>query len=144
MKKCIVVIDGMSGGIGTQLVARMRELAGDSVEIVALGTTSGATERMLKAGADRGASGENAIRVSVGLGDVVVGPIGIIVPNGMMGEVTSAMAEAVFAARGQRILVPVAQAHFTLAGVDTVPLGKAVAAAAEEAIARLRAESASG
>ncbi|MFA6506474.1 MAG: DUF3842 family protein [Treponemataceae bacterium] len=138
MKKVIVIVDGMGGGIGAQLVARLRELVGDKAELIALGTTSAATERMLKAGADRGASGENAIRVSIGLGDVIVGPIGIVIPNGMMGEITTAVAETILAARGARILVPVAQSHFTLAGVDSAPVGKLVAAAAEEAASRLR------
>lgn len=142
MKRTIVVVDGMGGGIGAQLVSRLRELAGDRVELIALGTNSAATERMLKAGADRGASGENAVRVSVGLGDVVVGPIGIVLPNGMMGEITPAVAEAVFSARGHRVLVPVAQGHFTLAGVESVPVGRLVAAAADEALSRLRSEDA--
>lgn len=141
MKKCIAVVDGMSGGIGSQLASRIRELAGDRAELIALGTTSGATERMLKAGAERGASGENAIRVSIGLADVIVGPIGIVVPNGMMGEISTAMAEAILGALGERVLVPVPQGHFALAGVEPAPLGKLVAAAAEEAVARLRLES---
>lgn len=131
-----MVVDGMSGGIGAQLTARLRELVGETAEIIALGTTSAATERMLKAGADRGASGENAIRVSVGLGDVIVGPIGIVIPNGMMGEITPAVAEAVLAARGERVLVPVQQGHFTLAGLEAAPVGKLVAAAAEETASR--------
>ena len=138
MRKTVVVVDGMGGGIGSQLVSRLRELAGNEIELIALGTTSSATERMLKAGADRGASGENAIRVSVGLGDVIVGPIGIVIPNGMLGEISASVAEAVLAARGERVLVPVPQGHFTLAGVDSAPLGKLVSAAAEAAVSRLR------
>lgn len=138
MKKTVVIVDGMGGGIGSQLASRIRELGGNEIELIALGTTSSATERMLKAGADRGASGENAIKVSVGLGDVIVGPIGIVIPNGMMGEISASVAEAVLAARGARVLVPVPQGHFILAGVDSAPVGKLVAAAAEEAISRLR------
>jgi len=86
---------------------------------------------MLKAGAHRGASGENAIKVSVGQGDIIVGPIGIVIPNGMMGEITTAMAEAVLAAPGTRILVPVAQGHFVLAGVESAAVGKQVSATVE-------------
>lgn len=130
MKK-VVIVDGMGGGLGAQLASRLKEALGDGVELIALGTNSSATDRMLKAGATRGASGENAIRVSVGQGDVIVGPIGIVIPNGMMGEITTAMAEAVLAAPGTRILVPVAQGHFILAGVESAAVGKQVAAAVE-------------
>ena len=133
MRKTIVVVDGMGGGIGAQLIAKTRELVGDSAEIVALGANSGATERMLKAGADRGASGENAVRVSVGLGDAVLGPIGVIAPNSMMGEITPAMAEAVFGARGRLILVPATQQHFTLVGMEKLPMAALIAMAAEAA-----------
>ena len=87
MKKRIVVVDGMGGGVGAQVIEHLKSILDEGVEILALGTNSGATERMLKAGADRGASGENAIRISVGSGCLVIGPIGIVVPNGMLGEV---------------------------------------------------------
>jgi len=123
MKKTVVVVDGMGGGIGAQLISKTRELVGDAADIVALGTNSCATERMLKAGADRGASGENAVRVSVGSGMLIIGPIGILIPNGMLGEITPAMAEAVMAAPCERIIVPVAQDHFALAGLEPRPLG---------------------
>ncbi|MBU0926780.1 MAG: DUF3842 family protein [Spirochaetes bacterium] len=133
MRKTIVVVDGMGGGIGAQLVSKARELVGDAADIVALGTNSCATERMLKAGADRGASGENAIRVSVALGDVVLGPIGIIAPDSMMGEITPSVASAVLGARGRLVLVPVAQTHFILVGVERVPMAALISAAAAEA-----------
>jgi len=114
----------MGGGIGAQLVVRAREAFGDGVELVALGTNSTATERMVKAGANRGASGENAIRVSVGLGSIVMGPIGIVLPNGMLGEITPAIAEAVLSSPARRILVPVTQDHFVIAGLEPKTLGK--------------------
>ena len=125
----IAVVDGMGGGIGAQAVARLREALPPEVEILALGTNSSATDRMLRAGASRGASGENAIRVSVGLADAVVGPIGIIVPNGMMGEITPAVAEAVMASRGEKLLVAVAQPHFTILGLESRPLARQIALA---------------
>ncbi|PKL24187.1 MAG: hypothetical protein CVV47_10580 [Spirochaetae bacterium HGW-Spirochaetae-3] len=140
MKKTIIVVDGMGGGIGAQLVSRTRELIGGEAEIIALGANSCATERMLKAGADRGASGENAIRVSAPLGDVVLGPMGIVVPDSMMGEITPVIAGAVFGARGRLILVPVAQSHFTLVGVEKVPMAVLIAAAAAEAARELGIE----
>ncbi|MDR2803687.1 MAG: DUF3842 family protein [Treponema sp.] len=136
-EKTIVVVDGMGGGIGVQLVGKLREAAGENVEIIALGTNSVAVERMVKAGAHRGASGENAIRYSVGLGDIIVGPIGIIIGNSMMGEITCAMAEAILAAPGERILLPLQNDHLTLAGLDGLPLAKMIERAVELALERL-------
>ncbi|MBL8965632.1 MAG: DUF3842 family protein, partial [Spirochaetaceae bacterium] len=136
-KKRIVVIDGMGGGVGAQIIERLKALAGAEAEILALGANSGATDRMLKAGADRGASGENAIRVSAASGSLILGPIGIVLPNGMLGEITPAMAEAVLAAPCVRILVPVQQEHFILVGLEPKPLGKLIDEAAALAAERL-------
>lgn len=135
MKKTIVIVDGMGGGIGVQLIGKIRELLdkewpGDW-DIIALGTNSAATERMVRAGAHRGATGENAVKVSVGLGDFILGPIGIVLANALMGEITGSMAEAVLGAQGDRILVPIQQDHFTLAGFEALPLGKMVDKAVE-------------
>ncbi|GHV21119.1 hypothetical protein FACS189494_06050 [Spirochaetia bacterium] len=86
-RKKIVVVDGMGGGIGVQLVTKLREAFDGSVEIIALGTNAVAVERMVKAGAGRGAAGENAIKQSAGLGDLILGPIGIVISNSMMGGI---------------------------------------------------------
>ena len=126
MHTTIVVIDGMGGGIGAQLIARMKESLGAETEIIALGANSAATERMIKAGAAKGATGENAVRVSAKLGDFILGPIGIVIPNSMLGEITPAMAEAILAAPGERILLPVKNDHFTLPGLEPMPLAKAI------------------
>jgi len=139
MKKRIIVVDGMGGGIGAQIIERLKPSLGPDIEILALGTNSSATERMMKAGADRGASGENAIRVSVGTGMLIIGPIGILVPNGMLGEISSAMAEAIMAAPCERIVVPVAQDHFALAGLEQKPLGYFIDTAVGIAQARIDA-----
>jgi hypothetical protein len=134
MKRTIVVIDGMGGGIGVQLITKIKELPGEGREIIALGTNAIATERMVKAGANRGAAGENAVKVSASLGDFILGPIGIVIPNGLMGEITSAMAEAILAAPGERILIPLQHDHFRLVGLEALPLAKLV----EEAVDYLR------
>jgi hypothetical protein len=126
MHTIIVVIDGMGGGIGAQLIARIKETLGEDCEIVALGANSSATERMMKAGAARGATGENAVKVSARTGDFILGPIGIVIPNSMMGEITPAMAEAVLAAPGERILLPLKNEHFILPGLEPMPLAKAI------------------
>lgn len=128
MQQRIVVIDGMGGGIGAQLIAKLKELGPDIIdadaEVIALGTNASATERMLKAGAHRGATGENAIRVSVGLGDFILGPIGIVIPDSMMGEITAGMVKAILTAPGERILLPLQNDHFYLAGLEQLPLAK--------------------
>ena len=80
------------------------------------------------------------MRVSVGLGDVVLGPIGVIAPNSMMGEITPAMAEAVFGARGRLILVPATQQHFTLVGMEKLPMAALIAMAAEAAATAIAEE----
>jgi hypothetical protein len=130
----IAVVDGMGGGIGALLVERLKAALGEGATILALGTNSAATERMLKAGADRGASGENAIRVTVAQVDLIMGPIGIIIPNGLMGEIGPAAAQAVSEARGKRILLPVQQPHFSLAGLEPKPLAQLAALTVDMAI----------
>ncbi len=140
MKPIIVVIDGLGGGVGAQLTSRLRDQLGHRVEIIALGTNASATERMLRAGADRGASGENAIRCTAPLGDLIVGPIGIVIPNSMMGEVTLPMVEAIYQARGERILLPLAQSHCTLVGLGSVALGDLVVEAVEIVKGRLQGD----
>jgi hypothetical protein len=127
----IVIIDGMGGGIGVQLVGKIREMGGVDTEILALGTNAVAAERMVKAGAHRGAAGENAVRVSAALGDFILGPIGIVIPNSLLGEISLAMAEAILAAPGERILIPLQHEHFFLAGLEPQPLAKLVDRAVE-------------
>jgi hypothetical protein len=138
MKHRVVVIDGMGGGIGAQLIGRLKDLADGDTEILALGTNSAATERMIRAGAHRGASGENAIRVSVSQGDFILGPIGIVIANSLMGEISAAMAEAVLAAPGERILLPLQNEHFFLAALEPAPLAKVIDKALEIFRERLR------
>ncbi|MDR0599008.1 MAG: DUF3842 family protein [Treponema sp.] len=128
----IIVIDGMGGGIGAELCERLKELAGGGGgELIALGTNSAATGRMIKAGAHRGATGENAIKVTVPGGDFIVGPIGIIIMNSMMGEITPAMAEAVLSAPGERVLLPLQTDHFHIAGLGGETLGRLIDEAVE-------------
>ncbi|MFP3089417.1 DUF3842 family protein [Treponema sp. TIM-1] len=126
MKKTVVIIDGMGGGIGAQLISKIREINHEELEIIALGTNAVATERMIKAGAHRGAAGENAIKVSASLGDFILGPIGIVIVNSLMGEISPAMAEAILAAPGEKILLPLQQDHFRLVGMESLPFTKII------------------
>lgn len=126
----VAVIDGMGGGIGCQLVERLRVHL-PQLTVIALGTNAVAAQRMVEAGAERGASGENAIRVSVATADVVVGPLGIVLANALMGEITPAMAEAIVGCRARKYLLPVAQQHVTLVGTTPKPLGELLTEAVE-------------
>ncbi|MBL7063973.1 MAG: DUF3842 family protein [Anaerolineae bacterium] len=127
----VAVIDGMGGGIGAQIVAQLRQELPLDVEVLALGTNAVATDKMMKARANRGASGENAIRVSIGQADFILAPIGVVVPNSLMGEVTPTIAEAIASAPGCKLLLPINQPHFEVVGIEWKPLTKQISAAIE-------------
>lgn len=116
-KFMISVIDGQGGGIGKSIISKLRKLIGKdmSVTICALGTNSTATNNMIKAGADIGATGENAIVHTVNETDIILGPIAIIAANSMMGELTPAMAEAVSTCSAQKILIPLNRCNLIIA-----------------------------
>lgn len=118
----ICVIDGQGGGIGGLIIRRLKEEYGESCEVLALGTNAIATAQMMKAGANRGATGENAIVVSVRQADVIIGPIGIVLADAMMGEVTSKMAAAVAGCRARKFLLPLTQENVEMVGVKHEPL----------------------
>lgn len=122
----VAVVDGLGGGIGAEIVAQMRKLLLADLEVIALGTNSIATARMVKAGADRGASGENAIIFSVNHADIVVGPIGIVIPNSMMGEVTPAMANSIINSSALKIVLPIEQPHLVIVGPEPGPLSQQI------------------
>lgn len=116
------VIDGQGGGIGATIIKRLREKFGESPEIIALGTNAIATSQMLKSRANRGASGENAIVRTVRQVDLIIGPVGIVIANAMMGEVTPAMAEAVASSAARKILLPLIQENVEIIGTAGIPL----------------------
>jgi len=121
MKK-IGVIDGQGGGIGSAIIKKIKELYGETVEVVALGTNAIATAQMLKAGANRGASGENAIVQTTKSVDVILGPLGIIIAHAMMGEVTPGIAEGVAGSPAAKLLLPLTQENVTIVGVARLPM----------------------
>lgn len=127
----ILVIDGQGGGLGRQLVAALAAACPEA-ELIAVGTNSLATSAMLKAGAARGATGENAVIVNSRRADVIVGPLGIVVADALLGEITPAMAAAVGQSSAQRVLVPVSQCDTYVAGVPDQPVSRLVAAAAQQ------------
>ncbi len=118
----ICIIDGQGGGIGATVIKRLREYFEEDVEIIALGTNAIATAQMLKARANRGASGENAIAHTSQQVDLIIGPVSIIMANAMMGEVTSRMAEAVASSRARKLLIPLSQENAEIIGTASIPL----------------------
>ena len=118
----IAVIDGQGGGIGSLVVKRLREEFGESIEIIALGTNAVATTVMMTSGADKGASGENAIVWNASRVDIITGPISIILPNAMLGEVTPSIAEALSSSPAKKILLPLNQEQVEIIGISKEPL----------------------
>ena len=121
-RKRVGVIDGQGGGIGAALVKALRAAYGEGLELVALGTNAIAAAQMLKAGANRGASGENAIVQTVPRLDLIAGPVAITWANAMLGEVTPAMAAAVTSSPAPKLLLPISQERVTLVGMAEEPL----------------------
>jgi len=118
----ICVIDGQGGGIGSTIIKKLKERFGERIEVIALGTNAIATAQMLKAKANKGASGPNAIVQTVKNADFIIGPIGIIMPHAMMGELTPFMAEAISLARAKKILLPLTQENIEVVGTGSLPL----------------------
>jgi len=121
----------MGGGIGAQIVTQLRQELPLEVEILALGANAIATQKMMQARANRGASGENAVRISIGQADFILAPIGVVVPNSLMGEVTPVIAEAIAGAPGRKLLLPINQPHFEIVGIEWKALTKQISAAIE-------------
>ncbi len=111
----ILVIDAQGGGIGKQIVAAIHKSI-PNITVTAVGTNTAATTAMLKAGADHGATGENAVIVGARKADVIIGPIGIVIADSLFGEITPAMAVAVGQSNAKRILIPVNHCDNIVAG----------------------------
>ena len=129
----LVVIDGQGGHLGRLLVEGIRK-NGIACEILALGTNSTATQAMLKAGADAGATGENPVIVACRDADVIMGPIGILAADALYGEVTPAMAAAVGQSAALKLLLPVSHCKNQVIGVKPLSMAEM----ANEAIERLK------
>lgn len=135
--KNVLIIDAQGGGIGRQLVAAVKKEL-PHLTVTAVGTNTAATAAMLKAGADRGATGENAVVVNCRMADVILGPVGIVIADALLGEITPAMAQAVGQSRAERIFIPYDRCGNLVVGVSDWSLANLVAAAVE-AVKRLEA-----
>ena len=127
----VLVIDGQGGGLGRQLVSALAAACPEA-ELTAVGTNSLAANAMLKAGAHRAATGENAVVVNCRRADVIVGPIGIVIADALLGEITPAMAAAVCQSGAKRVLVPINHCENYVVGVPDQPVSQLVAAAAQK------------
>lgn len=126
----VLVIDAQGGGVGRQLIPALKKTLPD-VRITAVGTNSAAAIAMQKAGADRTATGENAVVVCCRSADVIVGSIGIAIADAMLGEITPRMAAAVGSSAAKRVLIPFDHCDTYIVGASETPAGKRIALAVE-------------
>jgi len=136
MKKKLVIIDGQAGKIGVQII---EQLKGKSIgcEIYAVGTNGIATAAMMKAGADLGGTGENPVIVACRDADVIAGPMGIIIADALVGEITPAMSAAVGQSRAKKILIPINKCSVFVAGTQNLPMGELIVSAVKEIITEI-------
>lgn len=121
----ILVIDAQGGGIGKQLVSAIKDNFVKAT-VTAVGTNTIATSAMLKAGADNAATGENAVIVNTRKADIIVGPIGIVIADALLGEITPAMAKAIAQSDAKRILIPINHCDNIVVGVENLNIGKLI------------------
>lgn len=124
----ILVVDAQGGGIGKQLVSMLKQRVEGAV-VTAVGTNSLATSAMLRAGADSAATGENAVIVCARKADVIVGPVGIVIADALLGEITPAMASAIGQSRAKRVLIPINHCDNLIAGVPDLSVSHLIQSA---------------
>ena len=133
----ILVLDAQGGGVGRQLVEQLKKELPD-IMVTAVGTNAAATAAMLKGGADHAATGENALCVCAARAELILAPIGMLLADGMLGEVTAEMAAAIGRSDAKKILVPSARCGVAVAGVKTGTVAEYVAQAVQLAAAIMR------
>ena len=129
----VLVIDSKGGGIGGELIERLKKEAPD-ITVMAVGTNTTATKRMLRAGADNAATGENPVVVQAKNADIIVGPIGIVIADSLMGEITPKMAYNIGASQAIRILIPYNSCKNIIVGTRQTNLAKLIDLAKDEII----------
>ncbi len=135
----VAVIDGLGGGIGKNLIEKINKVAPDKFELIALGTNSLATSAMIKAGADLGATGENPIVINSERVDVIMGPLAIVIPNSIMGEITPKMAYAIGNSPALKILIPINKCNVEIAGTENKNINELLDSAVNELLAHYNA-----
>ncbi len=129
----IVIIDGQGGQLGARLVSEIISRFPDEV-ITAIGTNSAATAAMMKAGAKNAATGENPVAVACKKADVIIGPVGIVIVDSLLGEITEKMALAVGRSDAVRILIPMNRCSSLVAGVQKLNTTELI----DDAMAKLK------
>ena len=119
MRNHILVIDGQGGQLGSQIIKALLARFAD-VQITAVGTNAVATSSMMKAGAAKAATGENPVIVACRKADIIIGPVGIVIADSLMGEITPAMAVAVGQADAARVLIPMNKCENMVAGISNL------------------------
>ncbi len=135
--RTVLILDGQGGGVGSRLVQMLKPRLPADCRLLCVGTNTAATAAMLKAGAAQGATGENAVVHNAARADVILGPIGVILANGILGEVSPAMASAVSGSGAVKILIPSASCGVYVAGVEERRLEEYLCRAAELAVKEL-------
>ena len=134
----IVVIDGQGGRVGALLIDALRNAGIQKPHhLLCVGSNPLATAAMLRAGADQGASGENPVKVVCREADIICGPIGILLADAMMGEITPAMAVAIGQSKAFKVLLPMEKCGASIAGLEAVPLNKLIDSAVQHIKDRL-------
>lgn len=130
-KKKVIVIDGQGGRLGCLMIEKIRE-AGLECLVRAVGTNTLATNAMLKAGADEAATGENPVVVACREADVIIGPVGILSADALLGEITPTMAAAIGRSGAEKILLPVNMCNTHVVGANQISFSELVLAAVFE------------
>ena len=141
IKMKIVVIDAQGGGLGKQIITSLKQKE-ENIHVIAVGTNSAATAAMLKAGADEAATGENAVVVTSRTADIIVGPIGIMIADSMLGEISPVMSTAVAQSNATRILIPFRHCDTIVVGIHETNTGKLIDEAVTEVLKLIHQEQA--
>ncbi len=135
----VLVIDGQGGRMGKSIIEQLkknRDTPG-AFDLYGIGTNSNATLAMMKAGADYGATGENPIIVNSSNADIIVGPIGIVIANSLLGEITPAIATAVGASPAYKILIPINRCNHMIIGCKEAPLSEYLQQVCQEVLCKI-------
>lgn len=138
-RKTVMVVDGQGGGLGKAIVEKIKK-AGMAVQVIGIGTNSAATMAMLRAGADDAATGENAMVYNARYADFIIGSLGIIAANSMLGEISPAMADAISASPGFKLLIPLNRCRLYVAGTRENGLSEKI----DDALLKMKEELDSG
>ncbi|MCT4634357.1 MAG: DUF3842 family protein [Firmicutes bacterium] len=128
----IAIIDGQGGGIGKSIIEKIKKISDKKFELIAIGTNSMATSNMMRAGAQRGATGENSVVIMSQKVDIIIGPLAVIMSNAMMGEITPKMAEAIGSSEAHKILIPINRCGVHIVGTEELSVNEMLEKVKEE------------